>query len=415
MSAASSNPKSVGAPRDSSVPRGTPWIAGRGFDLAIFFGTALLGLLAPTLAVAGVVPPLVVVWGYVLFFDGPHMMAGYSRTFLDKETRQKRRGLLYGTTAAAVAFPIGSALMSAALRNDWPFQLFLGLMTLYSFWHIVRQGWGIFALYRSREGERANVPVERTLFYVAMYAPYIYFLFVHPAVRAVMLGDGYSVARSVAPVREAWEGWASRGLVTIGVVALVFFVVRLWRARAMTALYYGATTIVFHAVVYFVFSVREPIFAGARGTDQTFMVITAAVSVCHSTQYIALVFIHNARRYASGASVHGLAASVSAKALPYLATCLGFAVLYVGLTWLTGIYPGFDVASAVQAPAALPAMPGANATRIVDLSEAARLTLPRLALAIYWGIALQHYLLDARIWRIKTDPELRRVFMKASV
>ncbi len=420
MSAANTNPESTTAPPNATVPRGTPWIGGRGFDLAIFFGTALLALLAPTLAVTGVVPPLVIVWAYVLFFDGPHMMAGYSRTFLDKETRQKRRGLLYGTTAAAVVFPIGAALMSAGLRNDWPFQLFLGLMTLYSFWHIVRQGWGIFALYRSREGERANVRVERTLFYVAMYAPYIYFLFVHPAVRAVMLGDGHSVVAvadvgGVAPLRAAWEGWASRGLVTIGVVALLFFVVRIWRARAMTALYYGTTTIVFHAIVYFVFSVREPIFAGARGTDQTFMVITAAVSVCHSTQYIALVFIHNARRYASGASVHGLAAKVSAKALPYLATCLGFAVLYVGLTWLTGIYPGFDMASAVQAAPAQPGLSGANATGFSGLSDAARLTLPRLALAIYWGIALQHYLLDARIWRIKTDPELRRVFMKASV
>lgn len=370
--------------------RGAPWIAGRGFDLAIFFGAALLALLGPTLVVLGVLPPLVIVWGYVLFFDGPHMMAGYSRTFLDKETRQKRPRLLYGTLAAGIVLPLGSALLSATLHDDAPFQLFLGLMTLYSFWHIVRQAWGIFALYRSREGARANVRMERTLFYVAMYAPYIYFLFVHPAVRAAMLGDAQATGASV-PLQQAWEVHASRGLIALGVLALVLFAARLLRARAMTALYYGATTIVFHAIVYFVFSVREPIFAGARGTDQTFMVITAAVSICHSTQYIALVFIHNARRYVAGKSVHGLAATLSAKALPYLATCLVFAVLYVGLTWLTGIYPG---------PFALSPSP----------SHA--FTVSRVALSVYWGIALQHYLLDAKIWRIKTDPELRRVFMK---
>ncbi len=370
----------------SKTSGATPWIGGRGFDLAVFFGAALLALAGPALAVLGVVPPLVIVWGYVLFFDGPHMMAGYSRTFLDKETRQKRPGLLYGTLAAGLAVPLGSALMSAAAHNDGPFQLFLGLMTLYSFWHIVRQGWGIFALYRSREGQRANVMVERALFYVAMYAPYIYFLFVHPAVRVAALGD-----LAAAPLSRPWEIFVARGLALVGVLALALFAVRLVRARAMTALYYGATTILFHAVVYFVFAVREPIFAGARGTDQTFMVITAAVSICHSTQYIALVFIHNARRYAAGASVHGIAATLSAKAIPYLATCLGFAVLYVGLTWLTGIYPGFGA----QPPTGSPAF-----------------SVSRVALSIYWGIALQHYLLDAKIWRIKTDPELRRVFMR---
>jgi hypothetical protein len=258
-------------------------------------------------------------------------------------------------------------------------------MTLYSFWHIVRQGWGIFALYRSREGERANVTLERTLFYVAMYAPYIYFLFVHPVVRSAMIPGA-------VPMQHAWELLVARVLCVIGVIAFGWFVVRLLRAGAKTALLYGSATILFHAIIYFVFSVREPIFEGAMGTDQAFMVITAAVSICHSTQYIALVFIHNARRYTAGASVHGLGSVVSAKALPYLATLLGFAILYVGLTWLTGIYPGIGGA---------PLTPNASP----------HLGVGRLALAIYWGIALQHYLLDARIWRIKTDPDLKKVFM----
>lgn len=387
------------APTTQTAPAGTrktPWIEGRSFDLVIFFGTALLGLAGPTLAVLGAVPPLVIVWAYVMFFDGPHMMAGYSRTFLDKETRQKRPGLLYGTLAVGLAAPLGSALLSSVLGNDAPFQLFLGIMTLYSFWHIVRQGWGIFALYRSREGERANVNVERALFYGAMYAPYIYFVFVHPAVRSSLMGAGAGSQGAVEPpLAHAWEVLVARGLIALSVVTFLLFAVRLLRAGARTALVYGATTILFHAIIYYVFSAKEPIFAGARGTDQTFMVITAAVSICHSTQYVALVFIHNARRYTSGASVHGLGATVSAKALPYLASCLGFAVLYVGLTWLTGIYPGF----------------GAQPSSATPLTPSPTITIGRVALAIYWGIALQHYLLDARIWRIKTDPELRKVFL----
>jgi hypothetical protein len=74
-------------------------------------------------------------------------------------------------------------------------------------------------------------------------------------------------------------------------------------------------------------------------------------------------------------------------------------VLYVALTCATRIYPGCG--HILDA--------GATTTGIGPF----QLTSAKVALGIYWGIALQHYLLDAKIWRIKTDPELRKALFKA--
>jgi hypothetical protein len=49
----------------------------RGFDLSLFFGGALLSLVAVGLALVAGVPIVILWWIWLLGFDGPHMMATY--------------------------------------------------------------------------------------------------------------------------------------------------------------------------------------------------------------------------------------------------------------------------------------------------------------------------------------------------
>jgi hypothetical protein len=379
----------VNAVSERTASAGVPWISSARFDMALFFGAAAIGLMLPLLAATGLVSPVILVWIYVAFFDGPHMMAGYTRTYLDKQSRAEKKLLLWGTLGLAFGVPLFALAASTAWGNEGPFALFLLAMTLYSFWHIVRQGWGIFALYRAREGERANVPRERTLFYVAMYAPYIYFTFTHPAVRDTIRAPHMD---------KPWEHAVAGALALVFVLTCVALVVVLLRARARAAFAYAAVTVGFHALLYFVFARLEPFWSAARGPDQSFMIITGAVSITHATQYVALVGLHNKRRYGGKEGEHGAVAQLAKSAPRYLGACLAFSAAYVVLTCATGIYPG---CGRVLDTSASPAM------------GAFHLTSAKIALGIYWGIALQHYLLDAKIWRIKSDPELRKALFGA--
>jgi hypothetical protein len=394
MSAVAPASKSVARERASAgeeEPRRVPWISSARFDTALFFGACGIGLLLPLLAALQLVSPVILVWIYVAFFDGPHMMAGYTRTYLDKHSRANKKLLLWGTAGIGFGVPLFALAASTAWSNEGPFALFLLAMTLYSFWHIVRQGWGIFAIYRAREGERANVKRERALFYGALYAPYIYFTFTHPAVRDAVRAPHMA---------HGWERAVAGALIVAFVAASTWLAVVLVRARVRAGLAFAAVTIGYHAVLYFVFANREPFFSGAQGPDQTFMIITGAVSIAHSTQYIALVGLHNKRRYAGAEAAHGEVAHLAKSAPRYLAACLAFSALYVVLTCATGIYPG---CGHVIGGGAAGAAPGIGPFQ---------LTSAKIALGIYWGIALQHYLLDAKIWRIKTDPELRKALFR---
>jgi hypothetical protein len=106
----------------------------------------------------------------------------------------------------------------------------------------------------------------------------------------------------------------------------------------------------------------------------------------HNAQYVALVYVHNRSRYRGGAREHGAAAWVSHSAPRYLFVCFAFSIVYFAIARGTGAFPVFQgFEGAMLGP-----------LRVNDL-----------ALSMWWGIALHHYYLDQRIWRIQEDPALR--------
>jgi hypothetical protein len=60
------------------------WIVSRPFDLAWFFGGAGLSLAAVALLVLGGAPIVALWWIWLLAFDGPHIGAAFTRTYLDR-------------------------------------------------------------------------------------------------------------------------------------------------------------------------------------------------------------------------------------------------------------------------------------------------------------------------------------------
>ncbi len=380
-----------GAVRHPALHPPSPWIQGPRYDLLFFGGALALGLLAVLGVLVLGLPPAIALWFWIVGFDGPHMAAAYSRTYLDRDMWRTRRPLLLGVL---VAFATGPAFLAlnALTRSQAPFALYLGLMAIYGYHHIVRQHWGFCALYASRgAGDPAargrEARIDKLVLHAGCWIPYVHFLASHPSCRAA-LGLG-------APLRP--ETWFFRAL---GVLFAGLLVVYLVRARARV---FGVKdayllgTVAFHGGAYFLVARFEPVFPGAKGPDQEFMLLSVMVALFHATQYVAIVWAHNARRYgaADDARIHGLARVVSGSPARYAAWVLGFSVvLYFPLACATGVYPVFH------------ALAGRELGPFVSVNQ--------VALAVFWGIALHHYWLDERIWKIGRDTGTRAALLGPS-
>jgi len=354
------------------------WIVSRGFDLTLFFGGAALSLIALALFALGT--PIVALWWiWLLAFDGPHIGAAFTRTYLDRQEWIRRPALLAGSL---LTFVIGPAflLIGIALRSDDPFLLYLGLATFYGYYHVVRQHYGFVALYNaaSREFDRHTLTRDRWTLYLGSWLPYAYFLLSHPRARVLI---GIPASSGVAIVRSA--------LVVAWCVTVMWFVWSNLRRRTFSQpkVAYLLTTVTLHGAIYFVISRFEPVYRASTGPDQDFLLISILIVIFHNVQYLGLVWFHNRNRYGTSTG-HGVAQLVNSSPMFFLAACALFSsVIYLTFACSTGVFPG-----------------------CAPLSDRrlGPVTWNQIGLCLWWGLALNHYFLDQKIWRIRGDQELKR-------
>ncbi len=355
------------------------WIFGPRFDVAVFFAPACVALGVFALCALAGVSPFYFLWVWLLAFDGPHMLAAYTRAYGDPEMWRTRRGMLLGTLGA---FLVGPAILvlGALLALPWLFTAFLAVMTAYSYYHLVRQHWGFVAIYGARARTPAS-PAEKRLLYAACAVPYLAFVLSHPAL-GELAGTPPGLARLGQHV-----AWALCGVWLLLVARLA---VGAWRAmrehEPVQKHAYLLTATVFHGLVYFVVARFEPMFSGAVGLDQQFMVLAIVSGMFHSAEYVGLVGLYHAR---SNAVPNVPPSWFFGRPERALLCLVPFVLAYFALACATGVYPGCQVGLGTWMPLGI--------------------SLNQLALSVFWGMALQHYWLDERIWRISADPRLRRI------
>jgi hypothetical protein len=306
------------------------------------------------------------------------MMATYSRTYLDANAWRQRRGLLLGSLAVFAVGP-AAVLASALSGSDAPFLGFLAFATAYGYWHVVRQHYGFFALYGARgaTSTRGSHTIDRWTLQAGCWAPYVHFLVMHPRSRQLMGLDGEPPSAVGAVLVAAWLA----SLVVLGARAFA----QPASKRSTPQLAYAALVLVLHGLAYFVVGRFEPVYSASTGPDEDFLLLSVMLSVFHATQYVALVWIHNRSRYA--AENAGAASWMSTSPGRFAVACLAFTAVYAIAASATGVFP--VVRSFVGA-------------------KVGSVSINRLALSFWWGLALHHYILDQRIWRFGEDPELRR-------
>jgi hypothetical protein len=348
------------------------WIVGKRYDLAFIFGGAAASLLAPALALQHPLVLPVLFWGWLFAFDGTHMWAAYSRTYVDRSYWAERPRLLRWSLLVFAA-PVAAVALALAGGSPEPVNLFLFAAQSWGYYHIVRQHYGFLSLYDRRAGADARTHrVNTWALYVGLWVPYLYFLAAHPFNRVIA---------SLPPVTPA-EGTAwslVAGALTAATLAAAA-AYHVARRRAGPAEWFLLVCIALYSAIFYGVARLEPLFGAAteRSVIETFMLVQVMVTLFHNVQYHALVWHYNRTKYGREGDF-GWARRLNRGFTTYVLVGLLFSVGYIAIATATS---------------------GARVERL-------GLDVATVAFCLWWGVALHHYYLDQKIWRVSTTPDLR--------
>jgi len=354
------------------------WIGGKRFDLFFFFGSALVAVAVGALALsvrASVVP---LFWCFLVFVEGPHLVATWARTYIDASERRRRGRLLVGSLAWV--FPgLCPWLLAPALHARAPIDLFLLLATLWSFHHAIRQLYGILAIYH-HHAQTALVArkYDRYLLHAALWLAFGLFSLGHPQNRALF---------GFPKEFPHWLNMTALGLLSaLGVSIVGYGVFRRFRfptesLRPLVFLLGPAIGLECYAM--FVVGAFEPLVPRPEDPEQAFLTTTVVGGLVHGLNYLGIIAIVGKRRY--GRNDDGsLAAFLGRRPFVAYGAFVLASLGYLALNAARGVLPGIT--------------PFARQGLGADLF-----------LVLYWGIFFHHYYLDQHIWHVRSDETLRFV------
>jgi hypothetical protein len=320
----------------------------------LLIGGALSLLLAPWLAllpdVAMPVDTRLMAW-VLLLANSAHFAASSARLYA-------RRGVSRSMPFLAIGLPFAAAFLFAA-GLVWPRWLAPALETLYLTWspyHYAAQAYGISLFYAHRAGRRLEAFDRRALWLVAI-VPFVYML-----ARAVP--SLVPAAAAVLPSAGAPFSGIGSMMMVLGLGAPVALWLALWARDGQPLPVLSLLPILSNGIWFFVF---DPLDAFLWAT------------IFHGVQYMTLVLAFRAAETGAEARRTGVEATAGRR----LGAVAGFYVLSVGLGY----------ALFVLLPAAGAAAGGAYGD--------SRL----LAVAL---VNIHHFIVDARIWRLRGDDQVRR-------
>jgi hypothetical protein len=383
------------------------WIIDKRSDLLWFIGGALAGY-AMFFLHAGLHLDMVTVWFlWVVFLDSPHFFGTYVRTYFDREEFGARKKLLLGSLAwlgfgplmVGIAFLMHQAGM---VNYRLPFLLLIVFFNLWAYWHVVRQHWGILALYRRKNSDLDawDLRIDRALLYVGLLAPFLAFLVRHPEARSAVGLPGTfpewpagSMTQSLlAPGTGAWH-WehvvvALTALLVVGLVT-AFLVRQL--VRWQNGLPLNGPKLLFMAALIPLYSV---ICYSPAVITAPLLAFGAFVTVYHDVQYHAIVYFYSRNRYhkpGTDQKKFGLAPRLTKNFATYMVAGIAMAGLFRLLGCSFEVHPG--------------------CMSLVFTSKQTlfgTITTKELLVGFMLGFPLHHYFVDQYIWRPSRDAHLRQ-------
>lgn len=352
------------------------WIGGRRFDLFFFFGSALVAVAVGALALAIPASVVPLFWCFLVFVEGPHLVATWARTYIDAAERRRRGRLLVGSLAWLLP---GLVMLLAAhgLHSRAPIDIFLLFATLWSFHHAIRQLYGILAIYH-HHAQSALVArkYDRWLLHASLWLAFGLFSLGHPQNRSL-----FGFPRDF----PTWLTMTMTGLlVTLGISIVAYGIFRRVRfphesLRPLVFLLGPAIGLECYAM--FVVGAFEPLIPRPEDPEQAFATTTVVGGIVHGLNYLGIIAIVGLRRH--GQNTDGsVAAFLGKRPLVAYAVFVCVSLGYLAINAARGVLPGIT--------------PFARQGLLADLF-----------LVLYWGIFFHHYYLDQHIWHVRSDETLR--------
>ncbi|MFL5355517.1 hypothetical protein [Archangium sp.] len=340
------------------------WLFGRGVDLAVFAGSALVSvglmLAAPALGLAGETP----LWAWVLLVvcvDVAHVWSTLFRTYLDGDEPRRRPGLYIGAPLAAYVLGVLAYLVSPGA--------FWRLFAYSALFHFVRQQYGWVSLYgRKARASDTERRLDAAAVYAATLGPVVWWHANLPR------GFWWFVENDFLPGLPGWVGTGA--LVLQGLVLTAWVGFQVSRAVRGEGLQAGKVLLVL---------ATWGTWCGGIVLARDDFAFTVTNVVLHGVPYFALLWRYTRGRFAEGG--YGwlrplVRVGLPAFVLVLVALAFGEEALWDWLVWH-------------ERPSlfgeGVPALPPDVLALVVPL-----LALPQAT----------HYLLDAFIWKPGREPAL---------
>jgi hypothetical protein len=324
-------------------PVRTNWIISRRDDLIWFIGSGAIGYLALGLMAVGF-PITLIYLLWLVGVDGPHVIATVTRTYFDKQERQRLGWFLWVIVPLVVAGPLMVWAGQASL--------FFLFAVCWQHYHIAKQHYGFVMLWKAKNKERdpLDLKLDRWFLLTSTILPLALFV-----VKTRLMN--WQVAR--------WLAIAALAAYVAFTAVCIARQIQKHREKLplnRPKLYLLAVLIPLQWISF--------IDAASLGPDGILRA-GIALGLFHSFQYHRLLWFHNKNRYSGpdASRQFGLAAFFVKDFGYYLFTAIG---LYLLL--------------AILPQALFPA---------VEWVKAA-----------VWGIPFTHYILDSKIWKVKGNKEL---------
>ncbi|MCB9883045.1 MAG: hypothetical protein H6832_15810 [Planctomycetes bacterium] len=372
------------------------WLISKPVDLVFLFGGVFVSLAMYAGWRLGYFSAEMIVLVWIFVFHGPHFWGQISRTYLDKTELARRGPELWRSLLLFVVGPVfvgvGLGLEAWTGRPDF-WLLFNFLAGMWAYHHVVKQHFGFMALYRAkhREFDRAEMLFHRRYLIASLWIPLLIWLCTAalPGVPFAQWSTEWFGVNAMLRFSEAVGTYGPWGFVLLQAVYLLHLVRRVQRGRGInlpeTLIVLASVGLHWTVVYHFVVASRTP---GLAKFAAELGVMTALLTTYHNLQYHALLWYYNRAKYhVEGARErYGLAAIANKNLFVYL-------VLGVVYTCVTIGFQYYDIEFL---------KPGAT-------DSAASRNLALLIAAAIWGWSFLHYWVDAKIWHVREDADLRRV------
>src|SRR5215467_12778969 len=150
------------------------WIINKRLDLSLIIGGSLAGYVYLLLFTALSLPFSFLWWFWSLGFDGTHIFGTASRTFFDRQARERQSKLLFGSLL--FFFSLGPAMVLAGGKG-----LLALIVAAWAYYHVVRQHYGFMVLYKvkNRDLNALDNTLDRLFLGVMMVFPPFHRFFIH--------------------------------------------------------------------------------------------------------------------------------------------------------------------------------------------------------------------------------------------